>query len=91
MDNIIREAIVAFVVTKRESDLDGATIVTITPASLSEDPLDVCEVELTSGEELVTVLPAPAESYRVIRIPNTGPCSFLGYEFKGAESPVGMD
>jgi hypothetical protein len=30
MDNIIREAIVALVVTKRESDLDGATIVTIT-------------------------------------------------------------
>jgi hypothetical protein len=43
-----------------------------------------------SGEELVTVLPAPAESYRVLRIPNTGPCSFLGYEFKGAESPVGI-
>jgi hypothetical protein len=87
MDNIIREAIVALVVTKRESDHDGATIVTITPASLSEDPLDVCEVELTSGEELVTVLTAPAESYRVIRTP----CSFLGYEFKGAESPVGIE
>jgi hypothetical protein len=88
---VMKEAVIGLIVTKRVCELGNKTIVSITPATLSEDPLDVCEVELLDGEELVSVIPAPAESYRVLSVPDVGPCSFLGYEFKGAESPVGIE
>lgn len=88
---IMKEAVIGLVVAKRECETSGRIFVSITPATLSEDPLDVCEVELVCGEELVAVIPAPVESYKVFDVPDIGPCTFLGYEFKGAESPVGIE
>lgn len=85
MAEIYKEAIIGFIIVKC-NEKKGNFILT-RPITADWEACQSSEEDLKENEEVLAILSAPPEAYKVFAESNDGNLREIGFEFKGASHP----